>query len=172
LPYYRKTKGILSGSYLNGNAQYSNVSIPVSHIIKSDLDNITSIEISDNISSIEHMLNQQGLKISVNSATKHYLENSIRALGNSYFQLYEIYLDLPALFMSNIIGSVRSKLLEFMLELEKRFGYESEIETFRSKTELVTQILNTTINTKGNGNLINAGDNNDNMTRITLNKSN
>ncbi|RBQ02872.1 hypothetical protein [Pedobacter miscanthi] len=160
LPYYRKASGILTGNFLNGMTKGSNMNFPVSHLKKDILNTLTSIEIRDNISSIETMINQKGLKISVNSDRRLYLENSIRELGNPYYQIISVHLDMPAFLLPNILSSVRTKLLDFMLQIEKQFKHETEIEQLKTRNDTITNIVNTTINNVGNGNLITSGDNN------------
>lgn len=171
LPSYRESSGILEGSFLNGLAKGSNMAFPVAQIPKRELDEITSIEVRDSITSIELMINKKGLKISVNSNRRLYLQNSIRNMGNPQFQIISVYLEIPAFLFTNILSSVRSKLLDFMLELEKKFGYEAEIDELKAKKDMVTQIFHTAISTNGNGNIITSGNHNDNDVYTEIDKA-
>ena len=54
-----------------------------------------------------------------------------------------------------------------MLELEKYFGEHSDIEDLRMKNRVINQIMNTTINSAGDGVIINTGS----QSKITANIS-
>jgi len=47
---------------------------------------------------------------------------------------------------------VRSKLLDFMLKLEKEFGIQVKIKDLISKDNIINQIINKTIFASGDGN--------------------
>jgi len=60
-----------------------------------------------------------------------------------------------------IVDTVRSKLLELVMEVADVFGYEIEIKTFKSKLEVNNQIINNITNqimNIGDGNITNTGD--------------
>lgn len=172
LPLYRKSKGIVKGNFLNGNKQYTNVDVPVGHLDNEILEKLIAIYDRDSVSSIEKLIGQKGVKMSLNSYVKPYLEDSIRELGNWYFELTSVYLEIPATFLSNILSSVRSKLLEFMLSLEQEFGVEADITILSKNNQTITHIMNTTINNSGDGAVINNGDNNNIEANITVNQGN
>lgn len=172
LPLYRKSKGIVKGNFLNGNKQYTNVDVPVGHLDNEILEKLIAIYDRDSVSSIEKLIGQKGVKMSLNSYVKPYLEDSIRELGNWYFELTSVYLEIPATFLSNILSSVRSKLLEFMLALEQEFGVEADITILSKNNQTITHIMNTTINNSGDGAVINNGDNNNIEANITVNQGN
>lgn len=160
LPIYRRSKGILKGNFVNGYKQYTNVDIPVVHLEPDIIDNLTTIVDLDSISSIEDLIGKKGVKMSVNSYGKAYLENSIRKMGNPYFELTSVFLEIPATFLSNIVSNVRSKLLEFILQLEQEFGLEADISTLSNHNSTINHIMNTTINNSGDGAIINNGNKN------------
>jgi len=172
LPLYRKSRGIIKGTFKNGFAQYNNVEIPVGHLKKDILQMVSSISNYDCISSIESLLDKKGVVITIPPRKKSYLENSIRKLGNPYFEFLHVYLEIPATFLPNIISNVRSKLLEFMLALEQEFGVEADIITLSKNNQTITHIMNTTINNSGDGAVINNGDNNNIEANITVNQGN
>ncbi|KKX48751.1 hypothetical protein [Sphingobacterium sp. IITKGP-BTPF85] len=172
LPGYRRSKGILKGSYLNGYDQYSNVDIPIAHLDIKMIKSLTAICSLDSVSSIEELIGKKGVKISVNAYQKYYVENSIREIGNPYFQISSIYLEIPATFLNNIVSNVRSKLLEFMLQLEQEFGVEADILILANNNNVINQIMNTTINNSGDGAIINNGDNNKVEANINITKGN
>ena len=171
LPAYRITSGILSGNYMNSQWKYSNTAMPISHLTNEECENLTEIIIRDSLSAVEDLISKKGIKISVSSQQKTYLEQTIRGSGNPYFQILNVHLDIPASFFTNITAVVRSKLLDFMLEVENQFGHQTEIDDLKSKSALVTQIMNTTINSNGDGVVITAGSNNEVNANVTIYKA-
>ena len=172
LPQYRCSKGIVRGSFINGNKKYSNVDVPVGHLKGEVLDKLTLIFYRDSLSSLEELIGKENVTISIDSFGRNYLENSIRELGKPFFEFTSVYVVIPATFLSNILSNVRSKLLEFILQLEKEFGVEADITTLSNNNKVITQIMNTTINNSGDGAIINNGDNNKIEASITINKGN
>lgn len=172
LPLYRKSRGIIKGTFKNGFAQYNNVEIPVGHLKEDILKMVSSISNYDCISSIEGLLDKRGVVITIPPRKKSFLENSIRKLGNPYFEFLHVYLEIPATFLPNIISNVRSKLLEFMLALEQEFGIEADITILSKNNQTITQIMNTIINNSGDGAIINNGDGNNIEANIKINQGN
>jgi hypothetical protein len=172
LPEYRESKGVPEGNYLNGNMQYSNAAIPIAHLKADVAKGLTKIVMRDSISSIENLIGKKGLKMSVNAQTKLYLEQTIQDLGNPYFQILNVNLQIPASFLTDILSNVRSKLLDFMLKIENEFGQETEIQELKSKTAVINNIMNNTINANGDGNVINTGNNTSISASINITKQN
>lgn len=171
LPMYRITSGIVSGNYMIGNWKYSNTAIPTSHLTKKECENLTEIIIRDSLAAVEKFISEKGLKFSISSQMQTYLEYTMRKNGNPSFQILNIHLDIPASFFTNIVAVVRSKLLDFLLEVENQFGHQTEIADLKSKSALITQIMNTTINSNGDGIVITAGSNNDVNANINIYKA-
>ena len=57
-----------------------------------------------------------------------------------------------------------------MLEVENQFGHITEINELKSKSAIITQIMNTTINSNGDEVVIIAGSNNEVNANITIYK--
>ncbi|QNR87043.1 hypothetical protein H9N25_00750 [Pedobacter riviphilus] len=128
--------------------------------------------ILDSISAVEDLVTKKGVKVSLTAYKRSSLEQSIVNMGNPQFQILDVHLEIPAAFLSNILAAVRSRLLEFMLEIENRFGQESQIEDLRSKNTQVTNIVNNTITNNGDGVLITTGSKNDVSAKINVTKGN
>lgn len=170
VPDYRHTTGIPTGNYLNGNMQYRKATIPIGHLNDEERYILTNVIVRESVSAVEDLVKKNGLKISVDSKSATYLAHTIRELGNPYFQIVSIYLDIPASFLPNILSGVRTKLLDFMLAVENQFGTETEIEDLKSKKATITNIMNTTINNTGDGVVIASGDNNKVTANINVSK--
>ncbi|MCJ7932506.1 MAG: hypothetical protein MUW56_02430 [Chryseobacterium sp.] len=63
-----------------------------------------------------------------------------------------------------IQSHIRTKLLELVMEIGEKFGYNILIESFKlnslENNQIINNIMNTTINNSGDGNILNTGDNN------------
>ncbi len=158
-PDYRRSSGILMGTFVNGNKQYSRAQVPLGDITDEERHLLTDFVIKDSISSVEKMQESKDLKISVSADAKAFIEHSVRSLGNRFFEILVVYIDVPSALFANILAIVRSKLLDFMLAIEHEFGQETELEDLRAKNKLINQIMHTTINNNGDGNVINTGTN-------------
>lgn len=157
LPEYRVSSGSLFGTYQNGAGLYKNVAIPIPNIANDIYTKIVKTTVNDGVSALEKLSGQSNLGMAVNDATKSLLEYETRAAGNHYYQILNIHLKFSTTLFENILSTVRSKLLEFMLELEKQFGEETKIEDLKTQNTAITHIMNTTINNHGDANVINTG---------------
>ena len=80
---------------------------------------------------------------------------------------------------SNIVveipNAIRTKLLDFVMSIADKFGYNVEIETFNKKAEINNQTIihqmNNTINNSGDGNVINTGNENQIENNVTIYKN-
>ena len=63
-----------------------------------------------------------------------------------------------------IQSSIRTKLLDFVMELGEKFSYNIEIESFKQNSQInnliINNIMNTTITSTGDGNVMNTGNGN------------
>jgi hypothetical protein len=170
LPEYRKSQGSPVGSYLSNNLVVKLSAIPMGHFNQKDLTVLTEITIKDGIEAIEQLVKKTGIKFSVPSKRRAYIERSIINLGNPYFQIINMHLEIPAGFLTNILSNVRAKLLDFMLELETTFGQQTEIEDLRKKNTIINQIMKTTIHGNATGVVITRGNNNKTEANIEVHK--
>lgn len=117
-----------------------------------------------------NLVGRENIIFSVSDGRKALLENEIRNQGNHRFQLLSLHIQMPVNFISNIVSNVRSKLLEFVLQLEREFGLEADISTLSNNNPTINHIMNTTINNSGDGAIINNGDKNTIEANITISK--
>ncbi|MCY4779267.1 hypothetical protein ORI89_06375 [Sphingobacterium sp. UT-1RO-CII-1] len=171
LPDYRVEYGVLIGNYINNGFQISNAQIPVPNISKEFKDLYTKIENRDSIEAVSNLVGKDNLAFSVSNDRRLYLENELRSLGYSRFQILNLHIQTPVNFFSNIVSNVRSKLLEFMLQLEQEFGIEADLSDLAKNNQIINQIMNTTINNSGDGAIINNGDNNKVDATIKIHKN-
>lgn len=160
LPDYRVEYGVLMGNYIQNGYKVSNAQIPVPNISKEFKEIYSKIESRDSIKAIEDMVGKKNLAFSVSNDRKAFLENEIRNSGNHRFQIINLHIQIPVNFQSNIVSNVRSRLLEFTLQLEQEFGYEVDISTLQINVHTINHIMNTTIINSGDGAIVNNGNEN------------
>jgi hypothetical protein len=73
-----------------------------------------------------------------------------------------------------ILQNVRKRLLSFCMEVGETFGYNIQLDTFKKdqthNNETVIRIMNTNINNRGDGNVINTGHNSSQNVSIHIEK--
>lgn len=78
-------------------------------------------------------------------------------------------------FIVGIPSNIRTRLLNFIMNIAEQFGYDIEIETFNKEPEnnkIIIEQMNNVINNTGDGNTINMGNNNHNENNISIHKGN
>ena len=79
---------------------------------------------------------------------------------------------VPFNFATSVLSAVKNKLLDFMIEIEREFGMESDLSELRENSDKITYIMNNTINTNGDGNIVNTGANSSISATIKITKGN
>ncbi|MDM1525552.1 hypothetical protein HX091_06260 [Myroides odoratimimus] len=164
LPDYRRNIwNELKGTMINGNYKYTDIAIPTVGLSKKFNSSLTRTNFTDSISSLENLIKEKGtLGSPLSAETTSLIEANWRNMGNPYLSLISCRKIISKASIVEIITNVRSKLLDFMLLIEKEFDTFTEIKELISKNKEITSIMNQTIiNNSGNGNSINTGDNND-----------
>lgn len=119
LPEYRKTEGIVIGTYfINGRTQYTNSNVPLESLISvEDIKVIKTIYIYDSMKSIQEHINRDDdstFKKIIPTAYCHHI-------SNYSLQIASMKVVASNTFFSGILSSVKSKLVEIIIELEKQF---------------------------------------------------
>jgi hypothetical protein len=177
VPNYRKTMSNVMGSYINGNRQFNNVSVPIFGLSDKMEEFMMIFEVPSGIQTIESGItsNKSGMiEMSLPSELQKQIETNIRKNGNPYFQLLEVRKEISAAFLTQIVSNVRSKLLDLALQLEQTFGLEVDIIALSKKDDSVNKTINTimsqtVINTTGHGNIINTGNENEIVNNSVVN---
>lgn len=169
LPEYRKYFGTVIGTMSNGHYQISNAVIPMMHL----KDKASSLELFyffDDIGSIEKMLSKTHEVVLTKRLPPEfcsYINVGINA--NGYF-VVDAYVQININVLNSVLNSVKSKLLDFLLELESQFNYNINHIEMKSKNEKVNQIINNTI--YGNNNVVLSGDENYQNVNLNISKDN
>lgn len=161
LPAYRKTQGSIIGDFMNGRQHVSNYPIPLPDLGEEMEKEMHSFCLYDSVATLEVFTKNESpsLVFRFPDGVRNSLENILRGSNGPYFQLLNIGVTVPIHFVNQALAAAKDRLLDFMLELEKEFGIETEIEDLKRNSSKVNYIMATTINNNGDGNVINTGKN-------------
>lgn len=162
LPIYRKYKGNIVGTFINGNQQYNNQPVPILGLDKEFQDTLTDMKFFDSISSLEKLNQEDGRTMMgyiFPAEVTGLIAENWRNMGNPYLHLINCQRRVAGSVVEEIIASVRNSLLDFMLKIDSEFGNITEIEELKTKREAIATIMNQTIiNNTGDGNVLNTGE--------------
>lgn len=176
LPDYRKYRGNITGTYINGNLQYNDQPVPTLGIKRDFEDFLYSMDFHQSISSLETLKgeNKSGkLEHTFPAEVTGLIQQNWRKMGNPFLQLVNCKKSISVNAVVEILAFVRNNLLDFMLKIDAEFGNITEIEELKTKKEEIANIMNQTIiNNSGFGNVVNTGDKAKITATITITKGN
>jgi len=160
LPDYRKYPAKLTMDATTGPHQYNDYPVPT-YLLPDDVrPGICTVEIRQSVATLEALIssNKSGeVEVSLPAEALLVVQESIRQSGNPGFQIHALHKTVSITTIDQVLASVREKLLDFALELEKELGEETDIQTLSADNSQITHIVNNIINTTGSGNVINTG---------------
>ncbi len=185
VPEYRKTLGSLiveAQAYMNRHT----MEIPVSMLESPFKEALRYIYVREGISTVEKMAkelydssgNKSEFHHPVPMEMLHVIQPALRKLYKSDVRLDAVSAKLTGNgnILLDIPSFIRTKLLEFVMQIAEEFGYEIEIKDYNEKQEsnnqTIVQFMSTKITNTGDGNVINTGDKTKVDANITINKGN
>lgn len=182
IPEYRKTSATL---YIEMQAYQSHHSgqLPLSMLEEPYRSALQFVFIKEGISAVEKLSRESDkgdsegqISTTLPMEMLHILQEPARKLYRTNVRIDVISARLSG--NSNIVveipNAIRTKLLEFVMLIAEKFGYDIEIESFNKQSETNNQTIihqmNTTINNTGDGNIITTGDKNQIENNLTLYK--
>jgi hypothetical protein len=176
LPDYRKYRGSITGTYINGNMQYNDQPVPTAGLKREFEDILKSMDFHQSVSSLEILKgeNKSGiLEHTFPAEVTGHIQQNWRKMGNPYLQLINCKKSISVNAVVEILAFVRNNLLDFMLKIDSEFGNLTEIEELKTKKKEIATIMNQTIiNNTGDGNVVNTGEKAKISATITFNKGN
>lgn len=160
IPVYRSYIGGIYGTYLNGSWKFTHQALPTAYLPEDIQDIYKQFEFRESVEALESLnvqKNQGIISMRLTAEQIGILQDHIQLRGNRHFQIISAQKELSFNTITQILSIVRSQLLDFVLELEKKFGSQVDIKTLRESKQEVTTIMNHTINNIGDGNVINTG---------------
>lgn len=177
IPDYRKTIGNLKGEVIKAGFHANNY--PLQFDFGEKLNKLmTEFKTTDSISTIESFVGAAGKENNASLVFQYpdhlrvSLEEMMQEVNGRFFRLLSVGISVPLHFANGLIASVKNKLMDFMLELEREFGMESDIAEFKANTTKINYIMKNTINNNGDGNVVNTGSNSTINATINITKGN
>lgn len=160
LPSYRKNiHNDLKGTVLNGYTKLTNIQIPTSGLDENFERNLRTVNLNDSITVLEKLVTAGKSSVLISNLRAELtsiVEENWRSMDNPFLQIISANRAISKTSIHEILTSVRNKLLEFVLEIDAKFGNLTEIKDLQMKKEEVSSIVNNTI-IKGDGNILNTG---------------
>jgi hypothetical protein len=151
VPDYRVVPCGLYGSMTNGYYRYNHMQIPTLHLEMDKIKELGVARLNQSITGLEHLIkedNNSDVLISPLSPEFIALIINKKIPTNGYFA-ETAQKEIAKSSIKQVVSAIRSKLLDFMLELKKEIGNKSITENEKEK---VNDIFTTTI--IGNNNVI------------------
>ena len=161
LPEYRKTQGSVLADFINNNYKITNYPIQLPDVGEELEREMKEFLLFESISTMEaNWKNENDVMIlRYPDGVKASLEKIMRNSNGPYFQLLNVGISVPLQFILQVLAAVKDRLLDFMLEIERQFGMETELATLKMNNTKVDNIYHTTIHNNGHGNIVNTGNN-------------
>jgi hypothetical protein len=166
IPEYRNISQHIIGSMANGFYHYKNVPVPIGHLPEDMQAKINTVSMRESVSSLEQLSNATTGRISRPVALE-FLTLLNHGIDSDYQTVTAEFIITPAS-LKQIITSVRSKLLDMILEVDKEFSSEGDLIS-QSGRDKVEQIFNVTIT--GSNNTVQAGHNNKQRVNTAVSKN-
>jgi len=173
VPDYRTIFGHLQGNCINGYYRLTNYNLPTDNLDEETENKLKTIYLTQGINAIENLLrNEKGnVSFSLPSTIRSFLESNIQEMGNPYFQITSVFINIDKSILDWVLGIIRNKLLDFMLRIMDEFGQAVEIKDLKENKEKVNTIMNQTIiNNSGDGVVLNTGNDANINASIQINK--
>lgn len=173
LPGYRKYKGNITGTYINGHMHYKDQPVPIIGLKRELEEDLCSMDFNQSIASLEILKgeNKSGiLEYTFPAEITGLIQQSWRKMGNPYLQLINCKKSISVNAVVEILSYVRNNLLDFMLKIDSEFDNITEIEDLKTKKDEIATIMSQTIiNNSGFGNIVNTGEKSNISANININ---
>lgn len=187
LPDYRTSAAIINVDIQFGEIKHQNMEFPVEMLPEEGRSAFGSFYLTESVTVLEQMVIrkeeakdfEQYLVLNLPLSMVHVFQDAAEKLyKNPYYRAGVIGARL--LTNRNIIPraltAIRSRLLSFCMDVGGEFGYNIAIESFNksqlTNNEKIIHLMSTVINTHGDGNVVNTGENANINATITIFKGN
>lgn len=176
LPIYRKFIGNIKGNYIQGGYNYTNASIPLVGFDDVFEDSLRSINFTESVNALEALRNKDDgnfVGSEFNAEIIGLIQSNLNNINRHKIRILSCQKIITSNTIVEILTSIRTHLLNLMLDLNKQFGNLKDLEELLSyKKEINTIMSQIIINTSGDGNIVNTGDNNQITSSVKITKGN
>lgn len=182
IPEYRKTIATLHID-MQAYVHRHSGQLPISMLEEPYRETLRFVSVREGIAAIEKLaretekVDSEGqIMTNLPMEMLHVLQEPARKLYRSDVRLDVIGARLAgnSSIVVEIPTAIRTKLLDFVMSIAEKFGYDIEIESFNKQADTNNQTIihemNTTINNSGDGNVINTGDKNQIENKVSIYK--
>ncbi|PLX61566.1 hypothetical protein [Sedimenticola selenatireducens] len=127
LPDYRVVGSIVKANIMNAAYSANEVDVPVYHLEDDIRDSLERSEFRQGISAIEDLANSEG--DSVQRPISHALYGLLSVKFASGYKVQSAWCEIPKYTLIQILTQVRSRLLDFLLELSEKIPNTDERAT-------------------------------------------
>lgn len=126
VPEYRILTGIPIGTFVvNGRVQYTEANVPLSgRMSKEDIETITTMEMTDSINAISNLINSK----QKDNIARRIPTEICHSISDYQLQIASMRIAFSSNQLDGIISSVKSKILDVIMLLEKNFENIDELD--------------------------------------------
>ncbi len=176
VPAYRIYTCSIIGAYNTLDKEYKGIQIPTEGLDTSIRDELKYFKFNQGVSSLESIIKEPGSGILERELTAELIKvieaNMKSYMNMSILDLYDCRLRTAPNVINQLLSIVKSRLLDFMLELENKFGIKAEIETLKTNNQIITNMVTNNITNNGDGNVTNTGNDSKLKAKINIKKLN
>jgi AbiTii len=142
LPDYRIKDSIIIGTFSNGVYIQENTTIAVNNFAPELRDILSKMPISQGVTSLEELAKKEQVSAPLpRKLINEYNRFNTESLSQGYYQLMEAYIPITGAGISQILGTIRSRLQDFILEISSNW----DIDSGKIPVERVYKIFQLTI---------------------------
>ncbi|EMF0746268.1 hypothetical protein V2E82_003658 [Klebsiella aerogenes] len=161
LPSYRTVPARLLVNANNGVRSYKGIQVPLAHLNDDEYEDVSKSRVRVSISQIEHLvINARDKTSLIQSIPLEIAYSKYCKFLESDYEITSCYKDISVHYFTSILTQVRSRLLDFVLELSDQVAAIPGTTSMEEKLKEVdsSSLFNQTI--FGDNTVINLGDNN------------
>lgn len=171
MPSYRKFRGNIHVDYMDG---YNHVTgFPLTLDFDAETAELfETVRFGQGVQQLEQLASSghELLRYEFTGKQRLILNQLFQRVNGPDYQLTGAGISVPANILQSTLSAIRQRLLDFMLELETRFGLETDLSILKSNSQIIQQYMNTTIHNTRDGSIINTGNNAQITAEINISK--
>lgn len=163
IPKYRSVRCRLVSDYINGGYKVTGQDVGLDGFSPKIKERLTTISFDQSVSNLESLSvskDVSAVQVLLPPEMVEILSNNVRRQGNPYLQILSVRQVAQANSIKQVLGTLRSMVLDFVLKLGTEFGEQIEISDLKKTPDVntrITNIMKKTIIKTGDGSVVNTG---------------